>query len=127
MLPAAPLRTEVPCEVVKMPMPMVPVPAALSIVRVPVPILFRLKFALVWLAEPKRPEKVKLVLSKPVARVAAAALLVTKPVPVIEPMTTFVLLISSVPPVARLMLEKRDRLLVLPERSVPLLTWVIPV
>lgn len=69
----------------------------------------------------------KLLLSKPVASVAAPPLLVTRPVPVMEPVTVFRPAISNVPPVARLMLEKRDNALVLPGRRVPLLICVIPV
>src|SRR4051794_2954641 len=96
-------------------------------VIVPVPILFRLKLALFWLPPAKRPEKVKLPVPKPVERVAAAALLVTRPVPVIDLVTRFALLMSSVPAAARATSEKRESPLVAPGRNVPALTVVTPV
>ena len=128
VLPAAPLKDDVPWEVLKVPIPIEPAPAAPSIVMVPEPILFRLNEVDVWFAEPKRPENVKLVLSKPALKVAPVPeLFVTKAEPVMEPITAFTPLMSSVPALPRTMRELRESPLVAPARRVPSLTVVSPV
>ena len=110
-MPLAPFRVTVPWLTFKVPSAVEAwlEPARrvlLLMVIVPTPILVRLKLVLFWLALPKTPENVKLVVGvvsepKPVDRTTDPALLVTRPVPVIDLVTTVVPARSKVAPAAR--------------------------
>ena len=82
---------------------------------------------LVWVAEPKRPEKVKSVLSKPARSVAAVVLLlVTSPVPVREPIAEPTPLRSTVPRAPTSILEFKEKALATEERTTPSETLKVP-
>ena len=71
------------------------------------------------------PEKVVLVLSTPVVRIAAPS--VTAPAPASEPMVWLKLFRSSVPPLATVNELNGEKALTAPACSVPTLTAVAPV